>query len=117
MLAGFVLLLVRCCKWSHRITLIAMVLGVYLFFSLADTKKPAYPFCLCAAGYHIAILTSHEVPDYLQSDNLSRFHICNRLCQRRKTHSCFCSRISTRQRLICGEKCVSLRGEMMENQK
>lgn len=21
-----------------------------------------------AAGYHIAILTSHEVPDYLQSD-------------------------------------------------
>ena len=29
---------------------------------------PAYPFCLCAAGYHIAILTTHEVPDYLQFD-------------------------------------------------
>ena len=28
----------------------------------ADCRK------LKAAGYHIAILTSHEVPDYLQSD-------------------------------------------------
>lgn len=51
MLAGFVLLLVRCRKWSHRITVFSLVLLVYGFFTLAVTKMPAYPFCICAVGY------------------------------------------------------------------
>ena len=50
-LAGFVLLLVRCHKWSHRITLFSIVLLVYGFFTLAATKMMAYPFCLCAVGF------------------------------------------------------------------
>ncbi|MBP5558065.1 MAG: glycosyltransferase family 39 protein [Bacteroidales bacterium] len=51
MAAGFVLLLARCRKWSHRITIFSLVLLVYGFFTLAVTKMPAYPFCICVVGY------------------------------------------------------------------
>ena len=50
-LAGFALLLVRCRKWSHRITVFSLVLLVYAFFTIAATKMPAYTFCLCAVGF------------------------------------------------------------------
>ncbi len=50
-LVGLGLLVYRLKKWSWRITLMALVLGVYLFFSLAATKMPAYPFCICVVGF------------------------------------------------------------------
>ena len=48
-----------------------------------------------AAGYHIAILTSHEVPDYLQSDpavqkvdiELLGGLLISPICQQRNLHS------------------------------
>lgn len=50
-LGGLFLLIWRMKKWSHRIVLITTVLFVYVFFSLAATKMPAYPFCIAAIGY------------------------------------------------------------------
>ncbi len=50
-LGGMGLLTYRLKKWSQRITLLAMVLGIYIFFSLAATKMPAYPFCICVVGF------------------------------------------------------------------
>lgn len=49
--AGFALLLVRCRKWSHRITVFSLVLLVYGFFTAAATKMLSYPFCLCAVAF------------------------------------------------------------------
>lgn len=50
-LAGFGLLVWRAGTWERRIPLLATVLFVYLFFSIAAMKLPAYPFCVCAAGF------------------------------------------------------------------
>ena len=49
--AGFGLLVWRAEKWEKRIPLLVTVLFVYLFFSIAGTKLPAYPFCVCVAGF------------------------------------------------------------------
>ncbi|MBP5400569.1 MAG: glycosyltransferase family 39 protein [Bacteroidales bacterium] len=51
LLAGFGLLVWRAGKWEKRIPLLVTVLFVYLFFSIAAMKLPAYPFCICAAGF------------------------------------------------------------------
>lgn len=51
LLAGFGLLVWRAGKWEKRIPLMVTVLFVYLFFSIAAMKLPAYPFCICAAGF------------------------------------------------------------------
>lgn len=51
LLAGFGLLVWRAGTGEKRIPLIATVLFVYLFFSVAAMKLPAYPFCVCAAGF------------------------------------------------------------------
>ncbi len=50
-LAGFGLLVYRSKRWEKRIPLVVTVLFVYLFFSLAKTKMPTYPFCVCVAGF------------------------------------------------------------------
>jgi len=46
LLAGLALLSYRLKKNSHRIVLISTLLFVYIFFLLAETKMPAYPFCI-----------------------------------------------------------------------
>lgn len=51
LLAGFGLLVYRAKGWERRIPLLGTVLFVYLFFSMAAMKLPAYPFCICAAGF------------------------------------------------------------------
>ena len=51
LLAGFGLLVYRAEKWDKRIPLVVTVLFVYLFFSVAATRLPAYPFCICVAGF------------------------------------------------------------------
>ena len=51
LLAGFGLLVWRAEKWEKRIPLLVSVLFVYLFFSMAAMKLPAYPFCICVAGF------------------------------------------------------------------
>ena len=51
LLAGFGLLAYRAQGWERRIPLLGTVLFVYLFFSVAAMKLPAYPFCVCAAGF------------------------------------------------------------------
>lgn len=49
--AGFGLLVWRVRTPEKRIPLLATVGFVYLFFSIAAMKLPAYPFCVCAAGF------------------------------------------------------------------
>ena len=51
LLAGFGLLVWRAKIGEKRIPLVVTVLFVYLFFSIAAMKLPAYPFCVCAAGF------------------------------------------------------------------
>ena len=48
---GFLLLLFEIKKNNRRITLLTSVLFVYIFFTIAATKMPAYTFCACVAGY------------------------------------------------------------------
>ena len=50
-LSGAVLLVLYSKTWEKRIPLIVTILFVYLFFSMAVVKLPAYPFCICAAGF------------------------------------------------------------------
>lgn len=50
-LAGTVLLVLYSKIWEKRIPLIVTILFVYLFFSMAVVKLPAYPFCICVAGF------------------------------------------------------------------
>ena len=51
LLTGFGLLVYRSKQWEKRIPLAVTVLFVYLFFSMAGTKLPAYLFCVCAGGF------------------------------------------------------------------
>ena len=51
LLLGFGLLVYRSKEWEKRIPLITTVLFVYLFFSMAAMKMPAYPFCICVVGF------------------------------------------------------------------
>ncbi len=51
LLTGFVLLLRQLEKRSQRITMMGVVIFVYLFFSFAKTKMPAFTFVLCSVGF------------------------------------------------------------------
>ena len=50
-LAGMGLLVLYSKTWEKRIPLIVTILFVYLFFSMAVVKLPAYPFCICVVGF------------------------------------------------------------------
>ena len=49
--AGFLLFLFYLKKNSFRITFLGTFIGVYLFYSFAQTKMPTYPFLICLLGF------------------------------------------------------------------
>lgn len=67
LLAGFVQMLRMVKGWSLRLSILLPTLFIYVFFSLAATKMPGYPFCICMVFFMALAIYPYWVETILEN--------------------------------------------------